>query len=89
MAIAKATGLKWLAGKILAVVGTLWHRIMFGPRVNIELDWKGSGIYVFDQPNPLWRAIKLTVTAGRDREFVIAAGAVDARSTGTAPNGRR
>ena len=35
---------------------------------------------MFDQPNPLWCTIKLTVTAGRDREFVIAAGAVDVRS---------
>jgi len=52
--------------------------------VSISLDWQGLGILVFDRPNQYWRAVKMTVTAGRDHEFVIAGGGVEAR-----PNDRR
>lgn len=43
IAFAKATGLKWGAGKFVDVVGELWDRTMFGPPREHRARLEGSG----------------------------------------------
>lgn len=83
-AFIKTAGLRLAGGKAMDWGRGVWTQLMFRPRVSLALDWRGLGIYSLDRPNQFWRAVKMTVVAGRDHEFVVAGGTVEAR-----PNSNR
>lgn len=70
-------------GTVVPLLQKVWRRVRFGPRIRIELDWTYLPIYFPDAANPRWRAIAVIVTAGKDEEFVVAAGAVQVRTAGS------
>lgn len=59
-----------------------WRKIRYGPRVQLSLDWQGLPIITLDRPNPFWRAVKISLIAAKDEEFVIAGGNLEVREVG-------
>jgi len=57
--------------------------VRFGPRIRIGLGWTYLPIFFADAEIPRWRAIEVIVTAGKDEKFVVAGGAVQAKTTGS------
>lgn len=71
-----------LLGSVAPLLKGLWRRFRYGPRLVIELDWRGTGIHFVGGTNTLWRAILLRLTASKDEEFAVASGVVEARPAG-------
>ena len=72
------------AGAIYPYAKKRWRRFRYGTRAELEVDWQGLPILFVDDPQrPCWRSLRLSVTAPKDEEFVIASGMVQVRPIGT------
>jgi hypothetical protein len=69
-----------VVGKVIGWIPTALRRRRFRAKAEIQMGWDHSPIFVLGDPYFEWRAIRLTVTASKDEEYVVATGWIQARS---------
>ncbi|MGD0339899.1 MAG: hypothetical protein ABSB78_14055 [Bacteroidota bacterium] len=72
-----------VGNKLFPWIGKKWSNRRFGPRLQLALSWDQPRIHVLGAPLTTWRTLLIRGIGGKESEYEIASGSLEARECNT------